>query len=167
VSLKPIQTSCGAFHVYVTLAGPQRVTRMEITQTRAEGGTFLAPLAVDARMTFIPVKAAGVKNARSQGSLELTAGFTFPADPLPWSFNHGMKRLGAATVDTDGDWKPDTQIPAASNFAPGRTPGRITANYYGCPTCAQYVCHSGGTEEEHCYFEPIPAGCEAVPLCIE
>src|ERR1700709_824174 len=33
VSIAPIKTSCGAFHVYVTLAGPQRVTTMHIDRT--------------------------------------------------------------------------------------------------------------------------------------
>ena len=58
VSIAPIKTACGAFHVYVSLGGQQRVTTMNILRTQEGGGNFVAPLAVDVRMTFIPVKPA-------------------------------------------------------------------------------------------------------------
>src|SRR3954468_17736485 len=50
VSIAPVQTACGSFHVYVSLGGKQRVTTMNILRTQAEGGNFVAPLAVDVRM---------------------------------------------------------------------------------------------------------------------
>src|SRR5262245_34299421 len=61
VSTAPVKTACGAYHVYVSLAGKQRVTMMRIVRTQEGGGHFIAPLAVDVRMTFIPVKPAQVK----------------------------------------------------------------------------------------------------------
>lgn len=158
VSVTPIKTSCGAFHVYVSLAGRQRVTAMEITRTEQGGGTFTAPLAVDVRMSFIPVKAG----AGSRKPLQITAAITFPPNPLPWSFNHGPKRLSGATVDTDGDLKPDCTLPGTSNFSAGRSPGRITA-FSGCPECAETVCHAADGEE-HCYLY-VPWNCPDVPMC--
>src|ERR1044071_4098843 len=52
VSIRPIKTSCGAFHAYVSLGGQQRLTRMSIRRTEEGGGSFEAPLAVDVRVTF-------------------------------------------------------------------------------------------------------------------
>lgn len=159
-SIAPIQTSCGAFHAYVTLDGKQRVTTMRIQRTQEGGGTFAAPLAVNARMTFIPVKA--VKNASSR-KLELTGSFTFPASPLPWSFNDGarMKRIGSALVDTNGDLKPDTKVPAASNFSAGLSPDLVTSNVSGgdCP-CWEQTCHTDPeTGKQHCTYPTLPPGC--------
>ena len=111
VSIAPIKTACGAFHVYVSLAGKQRVTTMRILRTQEGGGNFVAPLAVDARMTFIPVKPARNKAARK---LELDGSFTFPANPMPWSVADGemAKRIGPVVVDTNGDLTPDTSCSA-------------------------------------------------------
>ncbi len=161
VSTAPVKTACGAYHVYVSLAGKQRVTTMRILRTQEGGGTFIAPLAVDVRMTFIPVKAAPIKNTRK---LELKAGFTFPAQPLPWSFRAGSpaKKAGAVIVDTDGNLTPDTLLSGTSNFAAGQSPDLITANE--CPACVSMVCHAAGTEEEHCYY-PVPPGCQGIMVC--
>ncbi len=168
VSVAPIKTSCGAFHVYVSLAGKQRVTTMAIVRTEQGGGTFTAPLAVDVRMSFIPVKAAQIKNPTRQRPLELTAAFTFPPNPLPWSFNNNPKKIGAATVDTNGDQKPDFMLPGTSNFQAGRSPGRVTANMGlgDCPQCAEVVCHAVNAEEEHCYTAPTPWNCPEVMECV-
>lgn len=165
VSTAPVKTTCGAYHVYVSLAGKQRVTTMRIVRTQEGGGHFIAPLAVDVRMTFIPVKPARVKAPRK---LELMAGFTFPAQSLPWSFRSGVqaKKIGAAVVDTDGNLAPDTLVPGTSNFAAGRSPDRNPAAEWGenCPGCAVYTCHTG-SGHEHCYWEPTPPGCLEPMIC--
>jgi hypothetical protein len=161
VSSAPVKTACGAFHVYVSLAGKQRVTTMSILRTQEGGGTFTAPLAVDVRMTFIPVKPAQTRNTRK---LELKADFTFPAHPLPWSFRSGVRaKKTGAVVDTDGDLAPDTLISGTSNFAAGRSP-ELQWGWENCPSCATYTCHSAGTEEEHCYSD-VPSNCLDVPIC--
>ncbi|HSG38993.1 MAG TPA: hypothetical protein VLE27_05100, partial [Thermoanaerobaculia bacterium] len=96
VSVAPIKTSCGAFHAYISLGGKQQVTTMNILRTQEGGGEFVAPIAVDARMTFIPVKPARNKGARK---LELRANFNFPATPLPWSLTaDAVKRSGTVVV---------------------------------------------------------------------
>lgn len=161
VSIAPVRTSCGAFHVYVSLAGPQRVTMMSIHRMQEGGGSFVAPLAVDARMTFISVKPPRHKSARK---LELTGSFTFPPSPLPWSFTTSVmtNRIGPVVVDTNGDLTPDALLPGTSNFAPGRSPNDYTPNKQliggCCPTCHYY-----DDGEQHCYY---PSDCQPM-VCPE
>ena len=162
VSITPIKTRCGAFHVYVSLAGPQRVTSMKILRTQEDGGTFAAPLAVGVRMTFIPVKPAQTKAARK---LELMGSFTFPANPVPWSFARGAmtKWVGDAVVDTNGDLAPDTLVPGTSNFLPGWDPAQ--AMNKAC--CREYVCHAESGGKEHCYWAAPPPECWNLPCTID
>ena len=168
VSTAPIKTVCGAFHVYVSLGGQQRVTTMNIYRTQEGGGDFVAPLAVNTRVTFIPVKPVRNKVARN---LELAADFTFPASPLPWSFQDGAreKRIGSVTVDTNGDLTPDTLLPGTSNFSPGSSPDRFMLKIGGTCPCPQTSCHTDpSTGKTHCTTEPLPAGCTPrVQPCIE
>ena len=163
VSIAPVKTACGNFHVYVSLAGKQRETTMRINRTREEGGNFVAPLAVDVRLSFIPVKAPRQKGARK---LELTGSFTFPATSLPWSTAGGAatKRLGGSVlVDTDGDLSPDTQLFGTSNFWPGWSPDRQEPMLKGCTTCEPRSCHiDPSTQKEHCTGPIVacyPANC--------
>jgi hypothetical protein len=167
VSISPVKTACGAYHVYVSLTRRQRITEMSILRTQEGGGNFVAPLAADVRMTFIPVK----PSARNKGErkLELTESFTFPASPLPWSFKAPAlaKGIGSVIVDTDGDLKPDTRLPGFSNFSPGKSTDRPTMNKWGdlnCPGCAVWSCHSA-EGHEHCYWEPTPPGCLEPMIC--
>jgi hypothetical protein len=155
VSITPIKTACGAFHVYISLSGKQRVTTMNILRTQEGGGNFVAPLAVDVRMTFIPVKPARNKGARK---LELTESFTFPASPLPWSLTAGAtaKRIGPVVVDTDGDLIPDALLPGTSNFSPGQSPSRFT-NKGSCSCCPEELCHAD-SGQEHCNYLPMCPG---------
>jgi hypothetical protein len=146
-SIAPIKTGCGGYHVYVSLAGNQRETSMRIARSSELGGTFAAPLAVDARMRFVPVK------SRSTRKLELTGSFTFPATVKPWSVEGRpeAKRVGRVMVDTNGDLKPDTFLAGtSSNFAPGWSPDTIrTAK--GCTLCEPESCHTDpSTLKEHC-----------------
>jgi hypothetical protein len=163
VSIAPVKTACGAFHVYVSLSGKQRVTSMSLYRTQENGGSFVAPLAVDARLAFIPVKAA--KN-RSTRPLTLTGSFTFPASPLPWSLkdDRRIKGIGSAVVDTNGDLTPDTLLPGTSNFLPGWSPERLLNGSYGCNTCAELECHSADGKE-HCYYPPPPPECPYLVFC--
>jgi len=162
VSVAPVKTACGAYHVYVSLAGKQRETTMRIYRTQEDGGNFVAPLAVDARLSFIPVKPSRQKGARR---LELTGSFTFPATPIPWSATGGAntKRLGGSVlVDTNGDLTPDALLFGTSNFWPGWSPGR-TEMLKGCTTCEPRTCHTDpNTLKEHCSGPVVacsPANC--------
>jgi hypothetical protein len=148
VSVSPIRTGCGAYHAYVSLAGPQRITKMRIRRTHEGGGTFSAPLAVNVRLTFIPVNAS---KARSPRKLELLGDFTFPASPLPWglSAGAGAKRINTAFVDTNGDLTPDTQLSGTTNFFPGWS--RNMSVPKACYLCEPKMCHTDpATGKEHC-----------------
>jgi hypothetical protein len=157
-SIAPIKTGCGAFHVYVSLAGEQRVTTMSIHRTKEGGGTFVAPLAVNARMSFIPVKPSLTKS-----KWELNGSFTFPARPVDWRFTDGaeVKRIGSVFVDTNGDQAPDTRLRGTSNFSTG-SPERFNLDKITeCP-CSERICHTDpATGKIHCTMTPLPPGCQA------
>jgi hypothetical protein len=144
VSIAPIQTSCGAFHLYVTLAGKQPVTKMRIYRNQQRGGIFQAPLSANVRLSFVPVK------GRSSRKLELKGKVNFPEQDIPWSFPAGMdlKPIASAVVDADGDLIPETRLPGSSNFAAGYPPENIEA-FLGGPSCSCCVCHAA-EGEEHC-----------------
>jgi hypothetical protein len=150
VSIAPVKTSCGAFHAYLSLGGKQRITTMNIVRTQEGGGDFAAPLAVDVRIKFIPVKPARNRGARK---LELTRSVTFPASPLPWSFPVGAtaKKIEAVVVDTDGDLTPDTRLPGTSNFSPGQAPDRPWMLKGTCSCCPGEFCHADDGEM-HCTY---------------
>ncbi|HSS50746.1 MAG TPA: hypothetical protein VLX28_17540 [Thermoanaerobaculia bacterium] len=163
VSIAPIKTACGSFYAYVSLAGKQRTTTMTIYRTEEGGGNFVAPLAVNARLTFIPVKPSRTKSARP---LVLTGAFTFPTTSLPWSFqsNAKAKRIESVVVDTNGDLAPDTLLPGTSNFLPGRTPSRTKSFDGNCDPCPPYQCHTDpATQKEHCAYVLEP-GC-MIAIC--
>jgi hypothetical protein len=160
VSSAPIKTACGAFHVYVSLAPKQRVTTMTILQTQEHGGDFSAPLAVDARLTFIPVKPQRTKEARK---LELTQSITFPASSSPWSLvaDSPTKKFATVTVDTDGDLIADTVLPGPSNFSAGQQPSRVILEKVGCSCCpGETYCHTSGAQAGHCTTLPMCPGVE-------
>jgi len=145
VSTAPVTTSCGAFHVYVSLARQQRVTTMTVFRTHESGGQFSGPLAVDVRMTFIPVKPGRNQGARK---LEIMDRVTFPAIPLPWSLVPGTtaQKTRPVTVDTDGDLIPDAQLPGTSNFSTTES----------CLCCPPEQCHAN-EGHLHC-FQPASCG---------
>ncbi|HEX7182857.1 MAG TPA: hypothetical protein VF756_13520 [Thermoanaerobaculia bacterium] len=166
VSIDPIRTACGAFHVYVSLGGRQRVTTMSIYRTKEGGGSFSVPLAIDARLSFIPVKKPA-KN-KSARKLELTGTVNFPAHPISWSFPFETRtqRIGSVRVDTNGDLTPDTLLPGTSNFSPGVSPDRpLNKSWWGeCPSCCEMECHTSDGEQ-HCYCAGVPPGCLMPPIC--
>lgn len=155
VSIAPLKTGCGAFHVYVSLKGTQRVTTMKIYRTQDAGGNFSAPLAANTRVTFIPVNQPARNKAARK--LELASDFTFPDTPLPWRYSAGArpKGLGPVIVDTDGDLTPDTLLPSTTNFLAGSSPDRfmtkVDSYYFTCDPCAVQTCHTDpSTGKQHC-----------------
>jgi hypothetical protein len=150
VSVAPIRTSCGAFHVYVSLAGKQRMATMRIYHSHERGGTFDVPLSFAVRLTFVPVK------GRNSRKLELEGNISFADKGIPWSWEGGpgMKRIGSAVVvDTNGDLTPDTRLSGTSNFAAGWSPDRIKNITAGsCTLCEPEICHPDDPdpEEAHC-----------------
>lgn len=115
-SIAPIQTACGAYDVHVTLTGQQPVTTMRIFKEGADSGRFLAPLALQVKITFTPVSGLG-------RALEVVRPVRFDANPRnQWSLRPMDKLRGAPSrllVDTDGDNVPDTYVKGPSNFRAG------------------------------------------------
>ncbi len=143
VSVAPIKSSCGAYHVYVTLDGRQPITKMRIHRNQADGGVFRAPLAANVRLTFVPVRGT------SSRKLELKGNVTFRGKPIPWTFPDGevLKQMGPAVVDTNGDLRPDTRLPGTSNFTAGVPPKALRSNKErGECYC---TCHEDNGEQ-HC-----------------
>lgn len=140
--VSPISTSCGRFDLRVGLEGTQPVTQMTIRRESANGGSFLAPLSLNTKVTFVALDNAEAK------PLTLSLPVRFPATPIPWrSLDEKLHVGGLLLVDTNGDKALDTYLPGRSNFLAG-----------GDPVHAIYrpSCHTDpATGEQHCP-EPEP-----------
>jgi hypothetical protein len=161
VSIAPIKTSCGAYHVYVTLDGKQPVTRMRIDRSEPDGGSFRAPLAAKVRLTFVPVRGTNPRK------LELKGSVTFPGKPIPWAFPEGttLTPLGSAVVDTNGDLRPDTRLPGTSNFMAGIPPKSLrSSNKLLAGGDCYCTCHDDGNEM-HCVMVSDIGYCASSPDC--
>jgi hypothetical protein len=182
VSAKPIETSCGKYDVAVSLSGKQPVTLMKILKTDAFGGTYTAPLALNVKVVFTPVN--GDLSGRREVTRRIDLG---PGSNSVWAYINLPRYKQGVRIDTDGDGKPDTVLPAASNFLAGVAPAvlkaapplpRLTSTsngYITCPDgqCPYQSCHcadlssnpqwnqtaTGCTDDHlHCIWTCAPAG---------
>jgi hypothetical protein len=164
VGAAPFETRCGAFDVMAGLAGEQPITEMRIVRRSENAGLFLAPLALDVRLTFTPVGGGT--------SLQLERAVRFPALPIRWSTGRPARperpagkvgtgedrreRLpavnGFVIVDTDGDGAGDTSLPGTSNFFPtGRVPAlRTKITTCEDPNDPTRICHAIQAQDCHC-----------------
>lgn len=150
-SIAPVKTACGLFTAKVTLDGAQPVTRMKIVRENAQGGRFLAPLAVNAKISFTPV------NRPDAEPLELRKEVRFPALSQSWQTpprTAPAKLEGFLLVDTDGDRTPDTYLPGTSNFGRNFDKGNPTVDcngFYMYPVTME--CHDAdGCQHCVCYL---------------
>src|SRR3954447_16014167 len=116
-SVKPIETSCGKYDVAVSLAGEQPVTTMRIFRTEALGGTYSAPLALNVKAVFTPV--SGDQRGRREVTRRIDLG---PGSRSVWAYVKAPQYPAGVKVDTNGDGRPDTVLPASSNFLAGVSP---------------------------------------------
>jgi hypothetical protein len=116
-STQPIETSCGKYNVSVNLAGEQPTTTMKIFQTDAFGGTYTAPLALNVKAVFTPVN--GDPSGRREVTRRIDLG---PGTNSVWAYVNLPRYKQGVRVDTNGDGRPDTVLPAASNFLAGVSP---------------------------------------------
>jgi hypothetical protein len=114
VSVAPIETGCGLYNVRATLApGRQPVTRMRIYRDGEDTGRYIAPLALNVKLTFTPV-------GRSGRTLSAVQQVRFPGSSLGSYVLNTNKATGSwVRIDTDGDNQPDTLIPGKSSFQAG------------------------------------------------
>jgi hypothetical protein len=163
VSTKPIETSCGAYDVAVSLAGEQPTTTMRIVRTEALGGTYTAPLALNVKAVFTPVNGDN-KSGRRELTRRIDLG---PGTHSVWTYVTTPQYKGRVRIDTNGDGRPDTALPAASNFLAGVAPAvfkgpvakPMTVQSTGgvsCPTplCPYYSCHCTPWDEDPAYDDP-------------
>ena len=175
VSVKPVETDCGTYDVAVSLAGEQPTTTMRIVRTEALGGTYTAPLALNVRVVFTPV--AGSGSARRELTRRIDLG---PGSNSVWTYLTKPRYEGRILIDTNGDGRPDTALPAASNFIAGVSPTRSVVPAATaiqpkpiCPAgqCPYYSCHctpwsehpvynqsSEGCDHLHCVWVCVPQG---------
>lgn len=118
VSAEPIKTECGQYDVAVRLDGAQPTTEMTIVRTTADGGYYVAPLALNIKIAFTPV--AG----NNHPSRELARQIKLGSENIAvWSSTAPAFHKGAVRVDTNGDGEPDTLVPAAAKgFVAGVAP---------------------------------------------
>jgi hypothetical protein len=117
VSTQPIETSCGQYDVAVRLTGKQPVTTMRIFQAETSGGTYSAPLKLNVKAVFTPVH--GNKSGRREVTRPIDLG---PGTHSVWAYIHLPRYQPGVRVDTNGDGRPDTVLPPASNFLAGVSP---------------------------------------------
>lgn len=128
VSIEPIQTECGSYVVTVGLEGEQPVTEMQIVRDGTIGGYFLAPIDLNARISFWPLgmessDPAQDANRRIYRPLQIVQSFHLNPNPQAGWTSHpgpaGVRHEGSAMADLDGDGRAETRIMGTSNFAVG------------------------------------------------
>ena len=184
-SVKPLEIEgCGKYNVQARLWGQQPTTKMRILRTAANGGSYVAPLALNVQLIFTPLN--GDSMARRTLTRLVTLG---PSSSAVWTYATAPRYKGRVVVDTDGDGKPDTILPKASNFftgiAPAASGGQVTVttctmgtNATSCPPgyCLHQACHCNpdqgtwnpydpgtGCNYLHCLWVCVRAGGGAAP----
>ncbi len=161
-SVQPIKTACGDYNVEVRLNGDQPVTKMRIVRENDHGGRFYAPIAVNGKLVFTPVRGG------SSEILEVTRNVRFPANQgISWADQSGRAqgvRAGFVKVDTDNDRLVDTFLPGtSSNFAAGASSRPVRGGRGAEAKVYQeqryitdeFGCHIQPPTEGHCPEEPI------------
>ncbi len=151
-SVQPIETSCGKYDVTVSLAGEQPVTTMKIFRTEALGGTYSAPLSLNVKAVFTPV--GGDKSGRREVTRRIELG---PGSRSVWAYVQAPQYPAGVRIDTDGDGRPDTVLPASSNFVPGVSPAVLTGQEPARPHLAASVtpkCPIGQCSYQTCHCDP-------------
>ena len=153
-STQNLTNSCGTWKADVTLDGPQDTTSMSITQSDANGGTFLAPISVRVAWKFTRTTDGATVTLRTG-----TTNILDSTNPTPWRYaacsGAVTSTASSVKVDTDGDGVPDTYVKGTSNF------------YGGYNSSCQKVipCRSKNVDPAaHCYQPPSPVSGGGKPV---
>jgi hypothetical protein len=163
-SMKPIDTGCGQYNVQARLDGVQPTTDMKIVHASTNGGSYVAPLALNVRLIFTPVNS----DPAGRRTLSLIRNVTLgPSSSAVWTYASAPRYKGRILVDTDGDGQPDTLLPQASNFIPGVAPASsgqpvtmtsctMGTNATSCPPgyCLHQACHCSGNQGTWDPYDP-------------
>jgi hypothetical protein len=113
---RPVQTGCGPYTVTASLSGGQPITEMVIVRNSDQGGSFFAPLSLNVKLAFTPV--------RGGAPVEVVRNITFPAKSLSvWSEAPGRHATyDSLSVDSDLTRRgrrilPGTRIPRPASRA--------------------------------------------------
>jgi len=145
VSMFPVKTSCGDFDVKAFLDGDQPITRMRISRTNPNGGTYVAPLALNVKMVFTPV---GNPSARPLALRKLiqfrpSPNATWASKPAAGLVSHE----DFVKVDTDGDGIPDSIIEGTTAHfsAAGNSLAKMMSGSCHCADdgCTEMHCTDG------------------------
>jgi hypothetical protein len=153
-STEPIETGCGKYDVAVSLApGEQPITTMRILRTEALGGTYSAPLALNVKVAFTPV--SGDASGRRELTRRIDLG---PGNHSVWAYVTDSRYPQNVKIDTHGDGRPDTLLPAASNFRAGIEPAVLHAEQSKpTPAAMCYIsdsCPVGQCPYQSCHCDP-------------
>jgi hypothetical protein len=142
VSMVPVKTSCGQFHVKAFLDGDQPITTMRIIRETPTSGSYIAPLALNVKMVFTPADNQFSRPRELRKSIQF-----LPKPNATWTSKPSARLVthpGFVKVDTDGDGTPDSIIEGTSrNFSAAGNPLAKIADG-GCH-CADAAC-----SETHC-----------------
>lgn len=156
----PLTVSCTGgpvtWNVLVYADDPAVLSDLVVVRTSLLGGTFSGTLRVPAVIRFTNAADPGmVLELDNDVEFAIPAGAEWTGQPAfdGWS-------SPAASVDTNGDGRPDTAIPAASDFFPGTSPNRQP----GCarPPCPVRIRHTREGNHGH-LVAPPPPPCEEPP----
>jgi hypothetical protein len=144
--------------VLVYADDPSVTSDLTVVRESSLGGTFSGTLRVPAVIRF--TNAADPSDTRE---LDNDVDFSVPAD-AEWTDEPGGDGWSspAVSVDANADGRPETAIPAASDFFPGTSPNRQP----GCnrPPCPVRIHHTG---DGHSHLVRPPPECRDSPTPTE
>lgn len=132
-SIEPVDTGCGLYDMRVVLDEEQPTTEMTIVREAVGGGSFEAPLAINALVRFTPVE--GGERLELRRSIELG-----PGSKSVWLQIERPDEARVVRIDSDGDGVPDLTLAERTNFRAGVAPAAL--EHETSPAlCEDVSCH--------------------------
>lgn len=123
-SIEPIDVGCGRlFNVKANLDGEQPLTEMKIVREVEHGGSYVAPLALEVKLSFIPEN--GGEAIELHRRIDLG-----PGTNSVWTTSNSGSMMAdgrPVRIDTNGDLVADTALPKLSKFVAGVAPVASTS----------------------------------------